>query len=168
MNTVRMLTNAGPKRYLSAATMNPTTGQGVLRVLPEEAQALIGEGYIYVDVRSEPEFEKGHPAGALNVPFSHRGPSGFVPNPDFLRVMESAFDKSERLLIGCQTGVRSAKAVDALARAGFTNLRELRTGFEGRKDPFGRVEPGWSKSGLPIGTGFPAGQSYEDVQRRAR
>ena len=34
------------------------------------------------DLRSEPEFEKGHPAGALNVPISHRGPAGLVPNPD--------------------------------------------------------------------------------------
>lgn len=148
--------------------MDPAKNEGVLRVSPEEAQALIGEGYIYVDVRSEPEFEKGHPAGALNVPISHRGPAGFVPNPDFLNVMESAFDKNERLLIGCQTGGRSMKAVEMLVRAGFTNLRELRTGFEGRKDAFGRLEPGWSKSGLPVGTGFPAGQSYEDVRRRAR
>jgi rhodanese-related sulfurtransferase len=148
--------------------MDPTKGEAVVRVSPEEAQALIGEGYIYVDVRSEPEFEKGHPAGALNVPISHRGASGFAPNPEFLTVMESAFDKSERLLIGCQTGARSMKAVEALTRAGFTNLRELRTGFEGKKDAFGKLDPGWSKKGLPIGTGFPPGQSYEDVKRRAR
>jgi rhodanese-related sulfurtransferase len=148
--------------------MEPEKVAGVLRVSPEEAQALIGEGYIYVDVRSEPEFEKGHPASALNVPISHRGASGLVPNPDFVTVMENAFGTDERLLIGCQTGGRSMKAVEALTRAGFTNLRELRTGFEGRKDAFGKLEPGWSKKGLPIGTGSPAGQSYEDVKRRAR
>jgi rhodanese-related sulfurtransferase len=147
--------------------MDPKKDEG-LRVSPEEAQALIGEGYVYIDVRSEPEFEKGHPAGALNVPISHRSPHGLVPNPEFLSVMERAFDKTERLLIGCQTGGRSMKAIEQLTRAGFTNLRELRTGFEGRKDAFGRVEPGWSKKNLPIGTGFPAGQSYEDVKRRAR
>jgi rhodanese-related sulfurtransferase len=148
--------------------MEPEKVQGIVRVSPEEAQALIGEGYIYVDVRSEPEFEKGHPAGALNVPISHRGASGLVPNPEFLSVMEGAFNKSDRLLIGCQTGARSMKAVAVLARAGFTNLRELRTGFEGRRDAFGKLDPGWSKKNLPIGTGFPAGQSYTDVKRRAR
>jgi rhodanese-related sulfurtransferase len=142
--------------------------EAVLRVSPEEAQALIGEGYVYIDVRSEPEFERGHPAGALNVPLSHRGPAGLVPNSEFLSVMETAFGKNDRLVIGCQTGGRSMKAVRILHDAGFINLRELRTGFEGARDAFGRVEPGWSKKGLPVGTGFPPGQSYEDVKRRAR
>jgi rhodanese-related sulfurtransferase len=141
--------------------------EGIVRVSPAEAQALIGEGYIYVDVRSEPEFERGHPAGAVNVPVSHRGATGLTPNPEFLSVMEGAFDKGERLLIGCQTGGRSMKAVKVLSEAGFTNLRELRTGFEGARDAFGRLEPGWSKSGLPIGTGSPPGQTYTDMKRRA-
>lgn len=140
----------------------------VLRVSPEEAQALIGEGYVYVDVRSEPEFERGHPAGALNVPISNRGPTGLVPNTEFMAVMEAAFGKNDRLVIGCQTGARSMKAARMLHDAGFTNLRELRTGFEGARDAFGRVEPGWNKKGLPVGTGFPPGQSYDDVKRRAR
>jgi rhodanese-related sulfurtransferase len=148
--------------------MEPENGEGVLRVSPEEAQALIGEGYVYVDVRSEPEFERGHPAGAVNVPISQRGPGGLAPNPEFLAVMARAFDKSAPLLIGCQSGARSAKAARALREAGFTNLRELRTGFEGSKDAFGRVEPGWSKKGLPIGTGAPPGQAYTDVKQRAR
>ncbi|HEY3253455.1 MAG TPA: rhodanese-like domain-containing protein, partial [Polyangiaceae bacterium] len=37
-------------------------------VTPEEAAELLSQGHVYVDVRSEPEFEAGHPAGALNVP----------------------------------------------------------------------------------------------------
>ena len=148
--------------------MEPEKHEGVLRVSPEEAQALIGEGYVYVDVRSEPEFERGHPAGAVNVPISQRGPAGLAPNPEFLSIMERAFDKSAPLLIGCQSGARSMKAARALKDAGFTNLRELRTGFEGAKDAFGRVEPGWNKKGLPIGSGAPPGQTYIDVKKRAR
>ena len=38
----------------------------VRQVSPEEAQALLSEGYRYVDVRSEREFAEGHPAGAFN------------------------------------------------------------------------------------------------------
>jgi rhodanese-related sulfurtransferase len=148
--------------------MEPEKSEGVVRVSPEEAQTLMGEGYVYVDVRSEPEFERGHPAGAVNVPISQRGAAGLVQNPEFLSVMQSAFDKGASLLIGCQSGVRSAKAARALREAGFTNLRELRTGFEGSKDAFGRVEPGWSKKGLPIGTGAPPGQTYVDMKRRTR
>jgi len=142
--------------------------EGVLRVSPEEAQALMGEGYVYVDVRTEAEFERGHPAGALNVPISLRGPAGLAPNAEFVSVMERAFDKSAPLLIGCQSGSRSMKAARALQDAGFTNLRELRTGFEGSKDAFGRTEPGWNKKGLPVGKGAPPGQTYNDVKRRAR
>ncbi len=30
-----------------------------------------GEGYVYIDVRSIPEYERGHSAGAHNVPLLH-------------------------------------------------------------------------------------------------
>jgi hypothetical protein len=47
-----------------------------------------------------------------------------------------------------------------LAEAGYSNLVELRTGFAGSRDAFGRPEPGWSKKGLPIEMGSPEGRSY--------
>jgi rhodanese-related sulfurtransferase len=138
------------------------------RVSPEEARDLLesASGYTYVDVRSEPEFDRGHPPGALNVPFMCRGPVGLVPNTEFVSVMLAAFERNARLLLGCQSGNRSRKAVAALAAAGFTELRELRTGWDGSRDAFGRLEPGWSKVGLPVETGFPEGQAYADVQKR--
>ena len=37
-----------------------------------EARDKQREGYTYVDVRSIPEFEQGHPEGAVNVPLLHR------------------------------------------------------------------------------------------------
>ncbi len=136
------------------------------RVSVEEARALIAEGYVYVDVRSEPEFERGHVPGAYNVPLNRRGPGGPEPNPDFLSVMEAGFGKDERLLVGCASGVRSAKAVRILADAGFATLAELRTGWDGARDAFGRLEPGWSKQGLPSEQGAPEGQRYADVPSR--
>ena len=36
----------------------------IKRVSPAEAKTLMDEGYVYLDVRSEPEFAAGHPAGA--------------------------------------------------------------------------------------------------------
>jgi rhodanese-related sulfurtransferase len=137
------------------------------RVSPEEARDLLAEGYVYVDVRSEPEFEQGHVPGAFNVPITHAGEGGLTPNPDFLGVMEAAFDKSAKLLIGCKTGVRSLRAVKLLVHAGFGNLAELATGWDGSRDAFGRPQPGWSKKGLPVETGIPAAQSYEAVRKRA-
>jgi rhodanese-related sulfurtransferase len=137
-------------------------------VSPLVARDLVASGYVYIDVRSEPEFERGHPPGALNVPFMHRGPAGLVPNTEFVAVMEAAFEKNERLLLGCQSGNRSKKAAILLAQAGFTQLLELQTGFEGSRDAFGRVEPGWSKVGLPIEIGSTVGQRYLDVKERRR
>ena len=136
------------------------------RVLPEEAQELLAQGYVYIDVRTEPEFEQGHIPGALNVPLMQRSPGGLRPNSEFSSVMEACFGKTDRLLVGCRTGSRSLKAAQVLVAAGFTEVIELKTGFEGSRDPFGRLEPGWSKKGLPVETGAPAGQSYEDVKKR--
>ena len=136
-------------------------------VTPEEAAALLAEGYVYVDVRSEPEFEAGHVPGALNVPLLHQGPGGMAPNPDFLTVMQQAFGPGEKLVVGCKAGGRSKKAVEQLARVGYTELSEMSAGWDGTRDAFGRVVPGWSKKELPVEQGKPAGQTYEDVKQRA-
>jgi rhodanese-related sulfurtransferase len=133
------------------------------RVSPEEAQSLLAEGHVYVDVRTEQEFEAGHVPGAYNVPFRLRGPAGFVPNPDFAAVMQRRFGKEDRLVIGCQTGSRSLKAAAELSDLGYTNLSELRTGYEGSRDAFGRPDPGWSKKGLPVESGQPEGRRYVDL-----
>jgi hypothetical protein len=122
-------------------------------VTPEEAAALLADGYVYVDVRSEPEFEAGHVPGALNVPLLNQGPGGMTANPDFLSVMQQAFGADE-------------KAVDQLVKIGFNDLADMSAGWDGSRDAFGRVIPGWSKQGLPIEQGKPAGQAYADVKQR--
>ena len=132
-------------------------------VTPEEAAQLMSAGQVYVDVRSEPEFEQGHPPGALNVPISRRG----VPNPDFIAVMQAAFSRDEALILGCGSGPRSRRAAALLAEAGFTQLAEMPVGWDGARDAFGRVDPGWKRKGLPVETGNPSGQSYDDVKKRA-
>lgn len=135
-------------------------------VTPEEAQALIAEGQTYVDVRSEPEFEAGHPAGAVNVPVSNMGPGGLEPNADFMNVMERAFPKDAKLVIGCKTGGRSRRAAAMLEAAGYGSLSDMVAGFAGARDAFGRPNPGWQQKGLPVETGSPAGRSYADLKKR--
>ncbi len=135
-------------------------------VSPEEASALLAAGYVYVDVRSEPEFEAGHVPGALNVPLLNQGPGGMTPNPEFLAVMQQAFGKAEKMVIGCKAGGRSNKAADQLAQAGFSELTEMSAGWDGSRDAFGRVVPGWSNQGLPVEPGKPQGQAYADVKQR--
>jgi rhodanese-related sulfurtransferase len=138
------------------------------RIGPKEAFAKTQEGYSYVDVRTEEEFEAGHPAGAFNVPILLAGPGGMTPNPDFGRVMSAVFAKDAKLVVGCKAGGRSMKAQGALVGQGFTNVLDQRAGWDGGRDAFGQVtEPGWSRVGLPTENGAPEGRSYASLKKKA-
>jgi rhodanese-related sulfurtransferase len=139
----------------------------IKRVSPQEALELQKDGWTYVDVRSEPEFAEGHPAGAYNVPIAHAAGGQMVPNPDFLAVMEKAFAKDAKLVVGCKAGGRSMRAAHALLSAGFENVIDQRAGWDGARNAFGQVtEPGWSRVGLPTETGATAGRAYADVKAK--
>jgi rhodanese-related sulfurtransferase len=141
--------------------MNP-----VRLVSPDEAKTLLAEGYTYLDVRSEPEFEAGHPPNALNVPLQHLGPTGPELNDDFLAVVEANLPKETRLVIGCKTGGRSRRAAEMLLAQGYTNLVDFGAGWDGKRDAFGRLQPGWCRSGLPVETGLPEGRRYADLLQK--
>lgn len=138
------------------------------RISPQEAQELISkQGYAYVDVRSVQEYEGGHPEGSYNVPLMDVGPTGMVPNGDFVAVMTRAFPRDAKLVLGCMAGGRSAKAAAALESAGFTNLVDQRAGWGGAKDQFGRLtEPGWSGAGLPSASGPDAARGYAALKTK--
>jgi rhodanese-related sulfurtransferase len=125
------------------------------RVSPQDARDLMEkEGYVYVDVRSIPEFEAGHPAGAYNVPLAHLGPQGMAPNTEFLTVMERSFPKDAKIIVGCKSGGRSLQAATVLLSSGFTQVIDQRAGFAGA------TEPGWAPLGLPTATEAPPDHSY--------
>lgn len=137
------------------------------RLSPKEAKELMDEGWTYVDVRSEPEFQEGHPTGAFNIPLMHAGPAGLVPNPDFLRVMEAAFSKDAKLVLGCRSGGRSLKAAQLLEAAGYQHIVDQRAGFGGARDQAGRVtEAGWAAEKLPVESGNPPKRSYSDLAKQ--
>jgi rhodanese-related sulfurtransferase len=136
----------------------------VRRVSPEEAHALVrDEGHVYLDVRSVPEFEQGHPEGAFNVPIAHAGPTGSRPNEDFLAVVERSFGRDAALVVGCRTSVRSEHAAALLERAGFTRLAVQRAGWAGVRDTLGRLEPGWAQRGLPTSREARPGRSWAEL-----
>lgn len=140
----------------------------VKRVSPDEAHELVRqEGYVYVDVRSVPEFEAGHPEGAYNVPILQMGPMGMSPNPEFLEVMQGSFSKDAKLVLGCRSGGRSLQAAHVLAAAGFTDLVDQRAGFEGGMGP-GGFEAGWRPKGLPVSTHASPDRSYDALKKKAR
>lgn len=132
----------------------------VKRLSPDEARALIDkEGYAYLDVRSVPEFEAGHPTGAFNVPLMHMGPGGMSPNPDFMAVVQKTFPADAKLVLGCKGGGRSLRAAEMLQASGFTNIVDQRAGFEGSP-----AEAGWRPRGLPTTTEAEPGRDYESLR----
>ena len=137
----------------------------VKRVSPEEALSLLEkEGYAYVDVRSVPEFESGHPKGAYNVPLAHLGPQGMSPNLDFLAVMQKTFPKESKLVVGCKTGGRSLQAATLLLSSGWQSIIDQRAGFQGTMDSAGRPEPGWGPKGLPSSQTAERGRSWAELK----
>jgi rhodanese-related sulfurtransferase len=110
-------------------------------------------GATLVDVRSTPEFDPGHPAGAVNVPLLEpdEDTGVMLPNPDFVRVMQANFPPDTPLVISCQTGGRSARASQMLEAFGYTNVMNVTGGFAA-----------WQQAGLPIETG----ERYKDLLAR--
>jgi rhodanese-related sulfurtransferase len=137
------------------------------RVLPKEAAALLADGWLYLDVRSIPEFEQGHPAGAANVPLLHFLNGRMAPNPDFKRVVEANYPKDAKLVVGCKMGGRSLQAATFLEAAGYTSVVDMRGGFAGERDPYGRASvPGWQEEGLPVETTAAPEKTYEALSKK--
>ena len=121
------------------------------RVSPREAQELMGQGYTYVDVRSTQEFERGHPAGAVHIPFAEMTGAGMQPNPKFAEQVAARFQKDAKVIVGCEAGGQSARAAALLEQNGFSDVVDQRAGFGGARGPGGQVmEKGWREEGLPV------------------
>ncbi|MFY9557791.1 MAG: rhodanese-like domain-containing protein [Blastocatellia bacterium] len=125
--------------------------------------------YIYLDVRSVPEFEAGHPAKAINIPLMHFTPgAGMSPNQEFITVVEAALPKDAKLLVGCKTGGRSARACEMMSQMGYSNVANVRGGFVGAMDNSGRVtEPGWSMLNLPTCSDCTDDARYQTLATKA-
>lgn len=138
----------------------------VKRVSPEEADRMVKEdGYVYLDVRSIPEFEAGHPSGAYNIPIMHQTASGMQPNGEFMDVVTSTFDKGAKIVVGCRSGNRSLRAAQILLQAGFVDVVDQRAGTSGARDPFGQLqEAGWEHAGLDMATDPHPERSYEALR----
>jgi rhodanese-related sulfurtransferase len=111
---------------------------------------------VYLDVRTTPEFEAGHPAGARHVPvvFFAPGTGQPRPNPDFVATVSALVPPATKLLVGCQAGGRSQRACELLRDAGYSDVTNVRGGFGGARDQTGRIViPGWRDAGLPVESG---------------
>ena len=133
----------------------------VKRVSPDDALALMqNEGYIYLDVRSVPEFEAGHPEGAYNVPLLNMGIQGMQPNPVFLDVVKAHFPQDAKIVVGCKAGGRSLTAASLLESNGYTHVIDQRAGFDGSG------EPGWRPRGLPVSKTAAPERGYAELSAK--
>lgn len=140
-------------------------------IMPDEASRRMNEeGYVYIDVRSTPEFEQGHPDPAVNIPILHADmqTGQMTPNPDFLQVVQANYGTDVKMVMGCRSGQRSARAAEVLLQNGYETVVNMRCGFEGERDPFGQVvNPGWAEAGLPSNNENSDGVSYESLAAKA-
>lgn len=88
-------------------------------VTPAEAVALINGGAQPVDIRAAAQFEKGHLLDARNVPLSDL--EQHLPSLEKL--------KDRGILIYCDNGASSIKAIEKLRERGVANAKSLRGGL---------------------------------------
>ena len=116
----------------------------------------------FLDVRTFEEYVLiGHGQMAVNVPLAFptyswdagKGNYSVVMNADFVAHVAERFAPDDTILVNCRSGDRSAMAVNALAKAGFTKAYNIIDGFEGDKvdDPESvyhgkRMRNGWKNS----------------------
>lgn len=76
--------------------------------------------YIIIDVRSRREFKETHLNGAINIPL-----------PEIKRNIEKYVQSKQRkILVCCEYGIRSKKAVEILENLGYTQVYNLKGGLE--------------------------------------
>jgi len=141
----------------------------IKQVDPPEAHATLAADAeaVYLDVRTEEEFEAGHPTGAINIPVMFMIPGRPQPNPDFLTVVEKTLAKGKKLVVGCLSGGRSQRACEMLEEAGYSDLTNMRGGFGGARDASGAIAvKGWRDAGLPVTQGLGDG-SYPSLREKA-
>lgn len=96
----------------------------------EQAAKLIQEGKVAVlDVRTADEFKEGHVDGAANID---------ILEPGFADKL-AKLDKSKPLLVHCQAGGRSTRALPTLEKLGFQQVYHLDGGMND-----------WVKAGKPV------------------
>lgn len=94
------------------------------------AAKLVAEGkFTIVDVRTSDEFSEGHLKDAKNID---------IMSKDFAAKL-GELDKSKPVLVHCQAGGRSTRALPTLEKLGFTDITHLDGGMND-----------WVKAGLPV------------------
>jgi phage shock protein E len=83
-------------------------------VTPAQAQGLVAQGALLLDVRSTQEFGSNHLPGALNIPLT-----------DLPGRLAELGDKEKDVVVYCLSGGRSSSAKQFLVGNGFSSVHNL-------------------------------------------
>ncbi len=119
-------------------------------VTPVEAHRLRESGAaVIVDVRTPMEYAQvGHVPGTPLIEWPRNGSRAEMQA--FLGALLAKYDRSEKLLFICRSGVRSHYAAELAAHAGYETACNVLEGFEGE---YGAGTNGWQAAGLPVERG---------------
>lgn len=112
---------------LLAEFLRGQSGSGLSSV--DATLSINRDNAIVVDLRDAAEFATGHLPGARNIPVAE------LEN----RLGELSRFKAKPVILVCQSGARSAKAIATLTKAGFERAESLGGGIAG-----------WQKDGYPL------------------
>ncbi|OED35586.1 sulfurtransferase [Chromatiales bacterium (ex Bugula neritina AB1)] len=105
---------------------------GVKQLSPTEATRLQNdEDAIFVDVRDDSEYKKGHILGARHIPMSNFDK----------RMTELEKFQKKPIILYCSNGPRASRAAGKLRKANFESVYTLAGGLGG-----------WEKATMPIST----------------
>lgn len=76
---------------------------------------------ILLDVRSPQEYKEGHLDGSINIPL-------YDIEKDVSKIIPK---KENTVIVYCQSGGRSKKALEILKKEGYTNLYNIEGGLDG-------------------------------------
>lgn len=87
------------------------------QITQEEAKRIMdsGEEHIILDTREQDEYDAGHIAGAILIPYTQ------IEN----QAEKMLPDKGAQILVYCRSGRRSKIASESLAKLGYTNVKEF-------------------------------------------
>jgi len=103
----------------------------VKEVSPDEAQQLLGQTDLLIDVREPAEYQEAHIAGAVHIP---RGMLEFRLSAD-----PQLEDRSRSVLLYCKSSGRAALAAVAMQQMGYLDVKSIAGGIDA-----------WRTAGKPV------------------
>lgn len=128
-----LLVTATSPHMATAKEDAPLTVDGAVTVSPSEAKALFDQGALFIDPRTDADFEAGRVPGAVHLSLKQGGFSEAS--------LAEVASKDEPLVFYCN-GIKcgvSGKACGKAVAWGYTNIHYFREGF-----------PGWEAADYPV------------------